>query len=171
MERRNNGRTLRKAENKSNEFVIPQKHCERQWSIAKYFSRTQELPVLISPQIKPFSERESSASGIWKTFGGSATAEGWSWRTVAACKEGIPLILCCSCILRMGVSPLSVNVQFVKAVVSSRPPWERPGELVVIFSYLTGWLRARLPLLSSWLPRKGRKSGYFLPRYKPARWS
>lgn len=36
----------------------------------------------------------------------------------------------------MGVSPLSVIVQFVKAVVSSGPPWERPGELVVLTAQL-----------------------------------
>lgn len=90
------------------------------------------------PQIKPFSETESSASGIWRTFRESATA--WNrlywWRTVVVCKEGILLIPCCSCILRMGVSHLSMNVQFVKAVVSSGPPWERPGELVVLTAQL-----------------------------------
>lgn len=135
------------------------------------------------PWIKPFSEWEFSASGIWRTFRGSATA--WKrlywWRTVVACKEGIPLILYCSCVLRTGVSPLSVNVQFVNAVVSSGPPWERPGELAELTAQLqrhctlqlsyTGLLRAWLPLLSSWLSQKGRKSGYFLPRCKAARWS
>lgn len=77
MERHNNGRTLWNTENKSNEFIIPQKRCERQWSIAKYFSRAQALPVLFSgflPPIKPFFERESSAPGVWRTFRGSATA-------------------------------------------------------------------------------------------------
>lgn len=145
--------------------------------------KPRSCPYCFLPQIKPFSERESSASGIWGTFRESATAQNrlYWWRTVVACKEGIGLILCCSCMLRMGVSPLSVNVQFVNAVVSSGPPWERPGELVVLTAQLqrhctlqlshTGLLHAWLPLLSSWLSRKGRKSGYFLPRWKAARWS
>lgn len=137
MERRNNGRTLWKTENKSNEFVIPQKHCERHWSVAKYFSRAQELPVLFSPPDKTFLwERIFSVRNL-KDFQG--ICHSWRlywWRTLAACKEGIPLIPCCSWILRMGVSPLSVNVWFVKAVVSSGPPWERPGELVGLTAQL-----------------------------------
>lgn len=94
MERHNNGRTLWNTENKSNEFVIPQKRCERQWSIAKYFLRAQALPVLFSgflPPIKPLFGRESAAPGVWRTFRGPATA--WNslywWKIVVACKEGI----------------------------------------------------------------------------------
>lgn len=65
-----------------------------------------------------------------RTFRGSATA--WNrlyWRrTVVAWEEGTPLTPRCSCMLRMGVSPLS-ECAFVSAAVSSGPPWERPGEL------------------------------------------
>lgn len=53
MERHNNSGTLWKTENKSNKFYILQKHCERQWSIAKHFKRPckrdQELPALLYP--------------------------------------------------------------------------------------------------------------------------
>lgn len=99
--------------------------------MAKYFSKAQDLPVLFSPPDKTFLW-ESSASGMRKTFRRSATA--WNrlyWRrTVVAWEEGTPLSPRCSCMLRMGVSPLS-ECAFVSAAVSSGPPWERPGELVV----------------------------------------
>lgn len=150
MGRHNHGRTLWKTENKSNKFYILQKHCERQESIAKHFKRpckrAQELLALLSSPnltllwetclvLPIFSIRNlKDFQGVCHCLEEAVLGE----RTVVACMGKIILIPCCSWTLRMGDSPFLLNVQVMQH------HWERPGQLAVLSSTVSGTLHCLL---------------------------